>query len=77
MLKVFCVFCEFCVHRRISSQAVKASRYISENVTSRLPSSRDGFRACERITLNAKIAKRAKHLFERFFFAVFAAFALT
>src|SRR2546425_11476913 len=26
-----------------------------------------GFRACERITLNAKIAKRAKHLFERFF----------
>src|SRR2546425_842233 len=24
-------------------------------------------RACERITLNAKIAKRAKHLFERFF----------
>jgi len=27
--------------------------------------------------LNAKIAKRAKHLFERFFFAVFAAFALT
>jgi len=28
-------------------------------------------------TLNAKIAKRAKHLFERFFFAVLAAFALT
>src|SRR5256712_12703195 len=26
-----------------------------------------GSRACERITLNAKIAKRAKHLFERFF----------
>src|SRR2546422_9675184 len=25
------------------------------------------FRACVRITLNAKIAKRAKHLFERFF----------
>src|SRR2546422_5067250 len=34
-------------------------------------------RACERITLNAKIAKRAKHLFDRFFFAVLAAFALT
>jgi len=29
------------------------------------------------VTTNAKIAKRAKHLFERFFFAVFAAFALT
>src|SRR3989441_8348470 len=25
------------------------------------------FRACERITSNANIAKRAKHLFERFF----------
>ena len=34
-----------------------------------------GFCVVRDFTLNAKIAKPAKHLFERFFFAVLAAFA--
>src|SRR3989449_2516063 len=35
-----------------------------------------GSRACERITLNAKIAKRAKHLFERFFLCGLSGFCV-